>query len=350
MEIRVYDANLDLCGITENQTSFLWTRRMFEPGEFQIFLPVTRDNIDLIRLGRVVTYRGANEAGVIEYIRVTETHVKNEIQVKGRFLESYMDRRLIRPTRTYRGTAEVVMRQMLTDAEAIPLVRLGDLNGFTDTIEFQATYKNLLAYETKLANAMNYGFRFKPDFTKKTITFEVFQGVDRTIHQNDRNRVIFSDKYKNIETAQYTESDQLLKTVGYVGGEGEGSARVYVTVGDTSLTGLERREVFIDARDVRKEDGVSDAQYRNLLVERGKEKMLENAEAMFFECSTLATGQFVYMRDYNLGDLVTVEKSSWGIAKDMRITELMEVYEKGKAQVVPTLGDPLPEKVSWEDN
>lgn len=34
---------------------------------------------------------------------------------------------------------------------------------------------------------------------------------------------------------------------------------------------------------------------------------------------------------------------------DQRITELQEIYEFGGLIVVPTLGDPMPESIKWEE-
>lgn len=349
MEFRIYDAGLNLLGITENQRSITWTRRYFSTGEFEIHLPLTDDNVRLYQLGNVVTYRGANEAGVIEDLQMRETNLEREIAARGRFLTSYMDRRLIRPTVNFSGYTEVAMRKLLTDAVAIPLVELGTLQGYTDTVEFQATYKNLLDYEEKLSLASNIGFKFKPDFTAKKIYFETYRGLDRSRNQTDRAFVEFSDKFDNLNEVVYRGNDQLLKTVGYVGGEGEGSARTYVIVGDDTLTGLARREVFIDAKDIRSDD-ITQAQYLASLRERGIQRLNECIISDSFECETIPTGNYEYHTDYDLGDIVTVRKTDWNMSVDLRITEITEVYEYGNAKVVPTLGSPLPTKIDWEDN
>jgi hypothetical protein len=348
MEIRIYDPQLDFKGISENQTSFVWTWRYFESGEFRIYLPLTEDNLALYKIGNLVTYRGANEAGVIEDLTLRNTSTERVIVARGRFLTSYMDRRLVRPTLNFSGKVEVAMRKMLSDAVAIPLVQLGTLNGFTETIEFQATYKNLLTMEEKLSKGSNIGFRFRPDFTAKAIYFETYKGVDRSRTQTDRAFVEFSDMFDNLNSVENRQNDQLLKNVGYVGGEGEGSQRVYVTVGNDSLTGLERREVFIDAKDISSDD-LTTAQYRSALTTRGNEKLNEQIFSNSYECTTIPSGNFEYKRDYDLGDIVTIKKADWGLNTNLRITEIQEVYEHGSATIVPTFGSPLPTKINMED-
>ena len=348
MEVRVYDATLNFKGISENQTSFIWTRRYFESGEFRIYLPLTDDNLKLYKLGNLVTYRGANEAGVIEDLTLRYTSTERVIIAEGRFLTSYMDRRLVRPTLNFSGKVEVAMRKMLTDAVPIPLVELGELNGFEETIEFQATYRNLLTMEEKLSKGANIGFRFRPDFTEKKIYFETYKGLDKSRSQRDRAFVEFSDMFDNLNSVENRQNDQLLKNVGYVGGEGEGSARTYIIVGDDSLTGLERREVFIDAKDISSDD-ITQAEYLAALRTRGLEKMEEHVFSNSYECATIPSGNFKYKKDYDLGDIVTIKKSDWGLNTTQRITEIQEVYEHGSATIVPTFGSPLPTKINMED-
>ncbi|MBQ9046787.1 MAG: siphovirus ReqiPepy6 Gp37-like family protein [Solobacterium sp.] len=351
MEVRIYDAEMMFQGLIENQTSVMWNRKYYEPGDFQINCPSIANNMDLLKLGRLIWMRGAAEAGVIESIRMEQNAVKNDMVIKGRFLSSYMTRRLIRPTYTATNKKiELVMRELLTNAEAIPLVQLGSLKDYSEVVTMQATYKNLQEYETKLAKAANIGYRFRPDFTNKTITFELYRGVDRSVAQTDVPRVIFAQTYNNINSATYEENDQLLKTVCYVGGEGEGTDRIIQVVGDDTLTGLERRELFLNASDARKEDGMTDAEYRAVLTERGTNALNTAAYSQSFECVTEANGTaFVYKTDYDLGDVVTVTKENWGVSANLRITGLTEVYEYGAMKVSPVFGTPLPEKIDWKE-
>lgn len=350
MEVRIYDAEMNFKGLIENQTSVLWNRKYYESGDFELHCPITENNRALLQRGNLVWLRGAVEAGIIESLRLEQSNLFNNIIAKGRFLESYMSRRLIRPTfNVQNGNVEQVMQTILNNAVPIPLLQLGTLQGFTETVSFQATYKNLLDYETKLSKYANIGFRFRPDFTNKTITFDTYRGNDRTKSQNERTRVIFSESYNNISQATYEENDQLLKTVCYVGGEGEGSTRKYAIAGDDTLSGLERREVFINASDIQSEQ-LTEAEYMNALLQRGNNELQHDSLAQAFECETDANRNFVYKKDYNLGDIVTVEKINWGIAVDLRLTGITEIYEYGAMKVSPILGNPLPETIDWGDS
>lgn len=348
MEIRIYDANMDFQGVIENQKSLLWNRSYNESGSFELHAPVTDYNLRVLKLSNLVWKKGAVDAGVIENISVEEEYDQHYITASGRFLPTYMDRRLIRPMFNFSGRAEVGMRTILTNAVSIPKVYLGTLNNFTESIEFQATYKSLLAIEQKIAKAANLGFRFRPDFTEKKIYFEVYKGVDRSLEQADRARVIFSEEFRNLNKATYQENDQLLGTVCYVGGQGEGSDRVYATVGDDSLTGLARREIFVNGSDISKE-GLTDNQYMEKLRQRGLEKLAESTLFQSMECEAIPTGNFNYLTDYDVGDIVTVKKVNWGITRSLRLSAVTESYENGTVTIIPTFGTPLPETVNWEE-
>lgn len=344
MEIRIYRPDLYRAGQIENHTSLIWTRKFYEPGNFELHAPITEKNLALLQPGYIVSKKGSDEAGVIEDVEKEESDIKNEITVKGRFLSSYMDRRLIKNTVNFSGPVEVAMRQLLTAAVPIPGVSLGTLNGFPETVEFQATMKNLLAYETKLAKSGAIGYRFRPDFVNHCIYFETYQGTDRTISQGVNNRVIFSESYNNLNNAIYKYNDQKYKTLVIVGGEGEGAARKYITVG--SGEGLDLREVFVDAKDV-SSDGLTAAEYEAALTQRAYEELAVDIVSESLECETEAEVNFKYKTNYDLGDIVTVKKKKWNLFMNQRLTELQEVYEYGGMYVVPTMGDPLPETIDW---
>lgn len=344
MEIRIYDQELNFVGIIEDFSSLQWTRKYFETGNFELQMPYTEHNQSLIKAGYLIWKKESQEAGVIEYI----TREEYSLTVKGRFLSSYMDRRLIKSTyNASNKKVEEVMFELLQNATAIPRVEYSELKGFEETITFQATYKNLLTYESKLSKYSNIAYRFRPDFVNKKIIFETYKGIDRSINQSDRPRVIFSESYDNIQDSVYTLNEQLYKTVCYVGGQGEGSERTIVIAGDDTLTGLQRREVFLSATDVTNDD-ITTSEYEDALKQRGETELNSDCIVESFESSCTPYGNFKYKQDFDLGDIVTIVKESWGLQTDLRITEINEIYESEIMSINLTFGTPLPEK--WSDS
>lgn len=344
MEILVYDSQFELKKVVENYNSLLWKRCYYDVGSFTISCPITQDNVEALQLGRIVWVRGKKEGGVIESRTMQQSAAQNTMTVSGRFLESYMDRRVIKPTVNFSGRVEDAMRQLLS---SLPMITLGEIHDWDEQVSFQATYKNLLDHEKKLAKYAAYGFRFVPDFSDKTITFEVYRGENHSIGQSDLPIVIFSEEYANMLSSDYTENDQLYKTVVYVGGEGDWRDKEIVVVGDDTATGLGRREVFCDASDLTS-NGLTMEQYRDTLRQRGIDTLNKSMLSKSFTCQTNPNANFVYGKDYDVGDIVTIQKSSWGLAENKRITEVTEIYEHGTPRIEPVFGDPLPETVNWE--
>lgn len=341
IEVRVYTSALDFVGIVDNFSSLQWVRKYSEPGSFELHCPITESNTALLHRGSLVWKKGAKEAGVIEDLKLEETANKAEITVKGRFLSSYLDRRLIRPFYAcYGKKAELAIREIYSNAASIPLVELGAVQGYTETVTFQATYQNLLTKVEEICAGMATGFRFHPDFVNKKIVFELYRGLDHSITQSDRERVIFSDGFANLDSATYEENDQVYKNICYVGGQGEGSDRTIVEVGATDSAGLERRESFLSATDVRN-DSISDSQYKEALKQRGNAALSNSILASSFDASVNPDGNFKYLTDYDLGDIVTVQKEAYGITQNLRITEISEVYENGIYKIEPKFGEGL---------
>lgn len=349
IDVRVYTSSMELLGFVSDITSLQWNRKYQEPGEFELHIALNANNLALIEKENLVWLFGASEAGVIERIEKS-VEDEPELVASGRFLSSYLDRRLIRPFYSIsNGLVETAMREIFTNAAEIPKVALGASIGLDDKISFQATYKNLLTYEEKLAQYAGVGFRFVPDFSAQTITFEIYKGIDRSMNQADRSRVIFAEEFANLTSAEYVYSSEDYSNVCYVGGQGEGSARTFVTAGDDTLTGLERREVFLSATDV-DDDDLTTAQYQAALKQRGVDKLEELAESVSMTAKISPDGNYKYKTDYDLGDIVTISIPKLGISMDERITEVNEVYEKDGYQVELTIGNPTADSIDFDDD
>lgn len=119
------------------------------------------------------------------------------------------------------------------------------------------------------------------------------------------------------------------KNVALVGGEGEGLERKLRQVGNVS--GLERREVFIDAGSASSEGDLVD--YYDALINEGKEKLSEMTAKITFE-GEVDTTNYRYKIDYDLGDIVTV-KNKYGVTISARIVEIIETWDNEGYTIEP---------------
>lgn len=348
MEIRVYDKNLIFLGVVEDFKSLIWTRKYYEPGNFELHAAGTDKNVQLLQAGNIIAKRGAKEAGIIEEYTDQEGSSTNQIVRKGHFLGSYMSRRILHYTHNFNGTYEDGMRYIEQNVETIPLLELGEKCGDAAQVCYQATWKNAGTLLTKLSKSSGLGNGIRPDFKQKKLFFDVYKGVDHTIQQKENPHVVFSKQYENLNDVTYTYNDNKYGTVFYIGGEGEGEERKIVRLAMGEESGEELREVFIDAKDIRQEE-LSDSEYEEALLERGKEKAADYVKIESIEAEVEDTN-FIYKEDWDLGDLVTVQKSEWGITLNVRITEVQEVYEDGGVSITPTFGDALPETLDLSED
>ncbi|MGP1376432.1 MAG: siphovirus ReqiPepy6 Gp37-like family protein [Bulleidia sp.] len=341
LDVRFYDRSMQLLGFCEGITSLQWNRKYNTMGSFEIHC--MQNNMQYVSKDGIIWLSGAVEAGVIESVKLISSTSKRDLILKGRFLSSYLDRRLVKST--YNATDKPVtsaMRECFENAEPLGghILLCTVVDDVTKTT-FQATYKNLLEVEQSCAQKADLGMRFRPDFEAKKIYFEIYKGVDRSINQSERPRVVFAPRYKNIDTVEFERIYSLEKTVCYVGGQGEGEKRTIATAGDDTLAGLDRRELFLEATDVSKAKDMTDDDYINALQGRGDKALEESKSSETFNADVDPLANFKYKTDYDLGDIVTIQYPDWGILIDKRLTEISEVYEKGALKIKPTFGKDL---------
>lgn len=347
MELKIYNKQLELVDTVDTFKSLIWSRKYNDVGTFELHLPLSKDNVLIFAPENIIFKKiGANnEAGIIEDISLVDSKTKTLI-VKGRFLTSYLSRRLIKNTFYFNGNAEIAIRNLINYCVPISLLELAEIQYFDENINFQATMKNLLSIIQKIAKTSDFGLYLKPDFTNKKLIFTIYKGIDRSINQNINNRVIFSDSFQNLNKIEYKFNSQLYANYAVIGGEGEGSERIYTNLDNSIANDI--REIFVDAKDIKK-DTMTDEEYTTVLLQKGTEILNANQINISYDFEVRANSTFQYLKDYDLGDIVTIKNSTWNIQQDLRIVQVEEVYEKGGLSISLTLGNPLKTAVDWSN-
>lgn len=323
----IYAPDLTPLGLIENYSSMQWTRRYSKTGQFELHLPMH----NLLVPENII--RNGNEAGVIESVTVTSTTEEGVMAaVRGRFLISYLDRRIIWGLMAMSDTAENIMRSIVTNNLRGLLLTVAEPLGYTGTIDYQNSYGNVLAEIAAIAEMSELGIAVGFDRV-----FRVYKGLDRTASQSSNPRAVFSRNFENVLGSEYAVDLLNHKNVVLVGGQGEGVDRMLITVGNE--TGLNRRETFVDARDIGNgtaEEPISVATQHAMLAVRGQQTLAELKVSESFTADVDPNGNLKYRADYDLGDVVTV--IDMGLRTDARITEIKEVYENGGMRLEMTLG------------
>lgn len=338
-----FDKELNMLGIVDYFISLRWRRKYFEAGEFEIVLPVTDYIMKFIDNDVLVMRNNYTEAGIIETIEFSDNGDDEEIIISGRFLSSLLERRIIKSKINFSGNT---IEGMNTIVNAMtPLTTQWETETVTMSsphIDFQVSYKNVYEYLCKLAEYSNIGFRVVPNVDSKVYMFETWEGKDRTSGQNINEQYSFSDDNYNIEQGSLVISEKTKVNYVLVGGAGEDSARVLVTV-DEGKTGFDRYEVFSDQKSLSK-DGLSDTAYRSQLQSVGEGKLSDGTVKL----EVTALVQQDYKQKWNLGDIVNIKKEKWGVYTTYRIIEVEEIIEDGKKTIFPTFGSPL--SSAWDED
>lgn len=344
-EIYIYDG-FQLVDVVDVWQSLRWRRQYYGPGEFELHVADTIENIQLYQIGRQINRPDRKETGLIEEINLEN----GDLEVKGRFLSSWLYDGIIE--RTYSGNESIADSirawvQTYIMPEHKDLI-LGTTAAGTQVQRFQTSYKNIGENIEKFARASEIGFEIEKDFVLKKYKFTLYRGLDRSAVQSENNRVFFSANYGNVSGLRYRLRTEKYRNYAVVMGQGEGDARRRVII-DQRLPGEHKKVMYINASSVRKEEGMTDAQYDTLLRSYGSIKLNDRDVIENFEGEASEVPDFVYLQDYDIGDIVTIEYEPWGKGMHQRITEVEEVYEGGSVRNIPVFGNPFPEKIDLED-
>lgn len=249
------------------------------------------------------------------------------------------------------GTAEEVMKYYLKRNAVnpvdlnriIPNLVIADNYNRGGMLQWQSRFKNLAEEMTEQSLASGLGWDVKIDLTNKKFVFDVKEGRNLVAKQSVFPPVIFSPKFDSLKNLKYSDSDLNYRNVAYVAGQGEGIERKIVGLGNAA--GLNRHEVFMDARDVEEEvDGVTRPiqDIINDLTVRGQLELDKLQQEFYLEGQVLTKSPFKYEADYDLGDIVTIQNKNWGITMDAPITEVKEIYEASGFQVEAVFGNDRP--------
>ncbi len=179
-------------------------------------------------------------------------------------------------------------------------------------------WQQLLTLEQDLAVAGGVGWRVQQTGGDR-LEFQVWAPQDRS------DEILLSQELGNVAELSYERAAPELTYV-YVGGSGEGTARV-IREGQANPQGWDRAERFVDRRDTAAADELNQ-EIRATLV--------EGAEQTTLSVTPVDAGKHQYLRDYGLGDTVTVVPSP-GERVTSVIREVRTRLGPDSQTVIPTI-------------
>lgn len=337
MELKALDTNMDPCGSTSlKHFDLKWHRKYYENGQFSA--QIKADDYDPAM--EYIFAAERSELGMIEQAKYTQED--NMILLSGFFYERKLHDKIVYPSFSQYGTrSKFVTTAVSTYKDDLPIVvnQTYPAGGESATRQDTGTALDDLAHT--MLKAEEKAYRCVYDYEQDQMTFEIYQGVDRTQSQNANNFVVFSKGFRNIRNASVTEDKSNYKNYFVCGGQGEGSARKYAVL-DLSGGGYKRMQ-FLDMRDIEYDSAkMTLAQYQESLKERGREKAAEYVDIHNVEFDADADTSFVYLEDYDLGDKCDIIIEPISRSYEARIIEVIETWSKGEHQVTLVFGDKIP--------
>ncbi len=341
MDIFILNENFETVDIIDTYESIIWTDRYNSFGDFEIYTNFDVRMLQKIKQDYYLMTLQSEHIMIIEGLEIdSDAETGNHLRITGRSLESILDRRIIWEQTSVTGSLQDALKKLINEAIISPTMEDRQISNFifedsTDeritglTLESQYTGDNLYDIVESVCQTNYIGFKITLN-DQNQFVFKLYMGIDRSYDQEVNPYVVFSPNYENIINSNYVDSTEVMKNVTLVAGEDQGSARKTLIVG--SGTGLTRRELFTDARDIQSEK-VSD--YNEALKQRGLEGLIENSRTVNFEGEVDAVRMFVYNEDFFMGDIIQIA-NEYGIEGAARVVEFIHNEDANGRKQYPT--------------
>lgn len=368
--------------------SLIWAERFSVTGDFQMILPATPGNIRALQEGTLVT---VNDSYYVAQIETVEKKLDDEnrlmLHIRGPYLEDMMKSRVakksmatleVEPDWELEGTPRDILKEIfyhiclegkLSPSDKIPYLVEGDLlvtpgswASLPDALYWKDVPAALEWFEAFAANGpigdvdtgdpilinnepmtlydavktlcdvFNLGFRIIRNGDKSELYFEIYPGVDRTSLQSYFEPIMFSTDLDNLKNSTEFSSIADSKNVAYVFGK-FGSAVVYPPGVVDPPSGFDRRVLYVNAKDITEEAGPT---LTRLLQQKGQEELAKKKPIIAFEGEITKFANYVYGKDYNLGDIVELKDREGNISR-MRVGEVIRVHDAEGEKTYPTV-------------
>lgn len=321
--------------ILDTFSSFVWTERYCDSGDFIMVLPVLENIVDDLKINDYITIPESKEYMIVETMTLVTSAIDGDLlQIEGRSLSSILNRRIVWSEfkrgnyNLQSGITELINLNAVNPSDSkrkIPglTVKISSdpaVTSLTSVFDVEEG-ENLFDVITDICSEKKIGYRMLPE-GDGGFSFELYSGKDRTWDQEENQVVIFSNKYETLSNSQYVQSEKNYISNAVVVGD-EYRAEVFRK---NERTGLARREVFLQVNGDKTEDE---------LIQKAKEQMSKRSVTEMFSGTIEPYKQFQYGSDYSIGDIVQVE-NMYGFSGRCRIGELMISRDAGGPVFTPS--------------
>ena len=316
-------------------TNLQWDRRYYEPGEFS--MQIRAEDFD--PAWAYVWSPERPEMGMVQKVAYSaEGGYDGTVQVSGFFVEKMLDDRVCYPR--YVGdepATETAVRKIFEAYKGDLPIALAPANSplIGDRTQSDFSDDELGTKLYSILETREASMRVTYDLEADALRLSVWQGLDRTQGQSVNPWAVFSTAWGNLSGESVDLDASAYKNVCLVLAQEDedGVPGVTVTV-DLSREGERKRQMVLDKRSSRPEDGQGAEDFRAALEQEAMEA-LADAQAV----TTVDADVEGYLDSFDLGDLVSVDVPAVGLAMDARVVEVNEVFKAEGHEATAAFGN-----------
>ncbi len=323
MIISFYDKNLELITVISRWVSLLGVNTYNTMGAFTLEL---RSNSNISRLMKDFFYCTIDNDDENPYIVMSAQSVDGNVVFTG-FPCTYIFSKRASTTVINNQNAERAMKSIVDFMTPWDNLITASVQGLTDVFENQISDKQVLEYLQGIAQATDIGLKVVKE--GKNLVFKCFK-------PSVNNNVKYATSLRNVSNLEYFKSENDYYNVAIVAGAGEGSNRITVVAAmNEKPSGMNRRELYVDARNVQPEENETEADYRQRLRQVGLQKLTERLK--------IETLHFLVKEneDVRLGDIINVSLDEFDISIQARVVEEQILNENNTTVRTISVGTPI---------
>ena len=364
MDIRVFKPLSDSSTIESGQLGKInpytvtWTENLYEPGTWSMNLSALDTYAETLQQDNIISVRGNNVYlwGIIRGIHDERTSTSAPISRSGDDLKGYIKQRIclyplsgsdLEGYDTVQGSTETVMKHYVTNNIVFPSNAKRKIPKFTIATDqkrgaqddkYMARFIPLTELLQEVGAAQEIGYQVNMDISGGTMVFDVVQGVDRTAEQSERPRIIFDVDLSTALDSRFVSDVEDYRNVFYTTKNGARSEAEATTIlvcreNEDEPEGRNRYETQID---VSVDDTAVDVvgEMQNLARKESKKKKKDDTFTVELN------GNFVYNRDYFLGDFVTIRDRVLGRQANVQLISVTHQWQGIGYKITGTFGKP----------
>lgn len=334
-----------------------WVERYSAPGEFKIETTLSSGLSIQLPVGCMISHADTLEVMIVENHEIEETIDEDpKLTISGRTFWSYFENRIVGmlDARAENDWHPYILAADYTWNQLVKLINdhiqnpPADVNDALTNIKANTSVTGVSVSEARTLKHDDL-FKHVSDILKiddlgiKTIRRNEFgvtggSNTETKIHiykgANKTSTIMFSSVSGDISQAHYLISQKKNKNCALVLGD-----HFHIMV-DGPETKYDRRMMLVDGKDIDKDLSLTLPAIISAMTIRGKQALASQNMVSISQIDLSDNARPQFRRDYNIGDLVSID-GSYGSIDIRRISEYAEIEDENGTSGHPTLSDPL---------